>query len=118
MEAVEEFCLSAQKQWPNCLIQFEDFPTDKVLPQVPHGGKIGCHKVYHFRVMHQPACCRVAVNATRLLATARHILATCVSWVTNTSLSVQAFDILEKMRKKVLCFNDDIQGTGAVVTTG
>ena len=30
MEAVEEFCLSAQKQWPNCLIQFEDFPTDKV----------------------------------------------------------------------------------------
>ena len=22
------------------------------------------------------------------------------------------------MRKKVLCFNDDIQGTGAVVTTG
>ena len=34
MEAVEEFCLSAQKQWPNCLIQFEDFPTDKV-PSVP-----------------------------------------------------------------------------------
>ena len=30
MEAVEEFCLAAQKQWPNCLIQFEDFPTDKV----------------------------------------------------------------------------------------
>ena len=31
---------------------------------------------------------------------------------------MQAFAILEKMRKKVLCFNDDIQGTGAVVTTG
>lgn len=30
----------------------------------------------------------------------------------------QAFAILERMRKKVLCFNDDIQGTGAVVTTG
>lgn len=29
-----------------------------------------------------------------------------------------AFAILERMRKKVLCFNDDIQGTGAVVTTG
>jgi malic enzyme len=29
-----------------------------------------------------------------------------------------AFEILERMRKKVLCFNDDIQGTGAVVTTG
>ena len=31
---------------------------------------------------------------------------------------LQAFEILERMRKKVLCFNDDIQGTGAVVTTG
>ena len=31
---------------------------------------------------------------------------------------MQAFKILEHMRKKVLCFNDDIQGTGAVVTTG
>lgn len=33
-------------------------------------------------------------------------------------MSLQAFAILERMRKKVLCFNDDIQGTGAVVTTG
>ena len=30
MAAVEEFCFAAQKQFPNCLIQFEDFPTDKV----------------------------------------------------------------------------------------
>ena len=29
-----------------------------------------------------------------------------------------AFNILEKMRKKVLCFNDDIQGTGATVLSG
>ncbi|KAK9841954.1 hypothetical protein WJX81_000859 [Elliptochloris bilobata] len=29
-----------------------------------------------------------------------------------------AFAILEKMRNRLLCFNDDIQGTGAVVTTG
>lgn len=58
MAAVEEFCLAAQKHFPEALIQFEDFPTDK------------------------------------------------------------AFAILKHMRKKVLCFNDDIQGTGAVVTTG
>lgn len=30
----------------------------------------------------------------------------------------QAFDILDKMRNKYLCFNDDIQGTGGVVTAG
>lgn len=30
----------------------------------------------------------------------------------------QAFDILDKMRDKYLCFNDDIQGTGGVVTAG
>ena len=29
-----------------------------------------------------------------------------------------AFAILDKMRDRLLCFNDDIQGTGAVVTTG
>ena len=30
----------------------------------------------------------------------------------------KAFAILEKMQDRFLCFNDDIQGTGAVVTTG
>jgi len=29
-----------------------------------------------------------------------------------------AFNILERMRDRVLCFNDDIQGTGAVVLSG
>ena len=29
-----------------------------------------------------------------------------------------AFEILEHLRTKVLCFNDDIQGTGAVVLSG
>ncbi|BDA50170.1 NADP-dependent malic enzyme [Coccomyxa sp. Obi] len=58
MAVVEEFCLAAKDKWPDCLIQFEDFPTDK------------------------------------------------------------AFAILERFRNKFLCFNDDIQGTGAVVTAG
>lgn len=26
---VEEFCMAAKDKWPNVLIQFEDFPTDK-----------------------------------------------------------------------------------------
>lgn len=30
----------------------------------------------------------------------------------------QAFAILDRMRNKYLCFNDDIQGTGGVVTAG
>ena len=47
-----------QDKWPGCLIQFEDFATDK------------------------------------------------------------AFAILDRMQDKYLCFNDDIQGTGAVVTSG
>jgi hypothetical protein len=29
MAVVEEFCLMAKDKWPNCLIQFEDFQTDK-----------------------------------------------------------------------------------------
>lgn len=29
MAVVEEFCLAAKEKWPNCLIQFEDFQTDK-----------------------------------------------------------------------------------------
>ncbi|CAK0786805.1 hypothetical protein CVIRNUC_010019 [Coccomyxa viridis] len=58
MAVVEEFCMAARAKWPEVLIQFEDFPTDK------------------------------------------------------------AFAILDRMRNKVLCFNDDIQGTGAVTTAG
>ena len=30
----------------------------------------------------------------------------------------QAFAILDKFRDRYLCFNDDIQGTGGVVTAG
>ncbi len=46
MAAVEEFCFAAQKQFPNCLIQFEDFPTDKVPSatnlhcQAPHARRL------------------------------------------------------------------------------
>lgn len=29
MAVVEEFCLAAKDKWPDCLIQFEDFQTDK-----------------------------------------------------------------------------------------
>lgn len=58
MAVVEEFCMAVKDKWPNCLVQFEDFQTDR------------------------------------------------------------AFAILEKMRDRLLCFNDDIQGTGAVVLTG
>ena len=36
MAAVEEFCMAAQKKWPNVLIQFEDFPTDKAFDILDH----------------------------------------------------------------------------------
>lgn len=29
MAVVEEFCLAVKDKWPNCLIQFEDFQTDR-----------------------------------------------------------------------------------------
>ena len=29
MAVVEEFCMAARAKWPEVLIQFEDFPTDK-----------------------------------------------------------------------------------------
>ncbi|CAD7700714.1 unnamed protein product [Ostreobium quekettii] len=58
MEVVEEFCLAVKEKWPNCLVQFEDFQTER------------------------------------------------------------AFAILDRMRDRMLCFNDDIQGTGAVVLSG
>eukprot|EP00884_Botryococcus_braunii_P013926 jgi/Botrbrau1/22534/Bobra.114_2s0058.1 len=58
LAVVEEFCLAVKDKWPNCLVQFEDFQTDR------------------------------------------------------------AFAILDHLRDKLLCFNDDIQGTGAIVTTG
>ena len=29
MAVVEEFCMAARDKWPEVLIQFEDFPTDK-----------------------------------------------------------------------------------------
>ncbi len=29
MAVVEEFVTAAKAKWPDCLIQFEDFPTDK-----------------------------------------------------------------------------------------
>ena len=32
--------------------------------------------------------------------------------------TTHAFAILDKFRDRFLCFNDDIQGTGAVVTSG
>lgn len=58
LEVVREFCEAVKDKWPHCLVQFEDFQTDK------------------------------------------------------------AFAILDDQRDNLLCFNDDIQGTGAVVLTG
>lgn len=55
---IDEFCKAVKSLWPNALLQFEDFQTDR------------------------------------------------------------AFEILRRQRTKLLCFNDDIQGTGAVVTSG
>ena len=36
MAAVEEFCMAAKNKWPNVLIQFEDFPTDKAFDILDH----------------------------------------------------------------------------------
>lgn len=36
MAVVEEFCMSAKNKWPNVLIQFEDFPTDKAFDILDH----------------------------------------------------------------------------------
>ena len=36
MAAVEEFCMAAKDKWPNVLIQFEDFPTDKAFDILDH----------------------------------------------------------------------------------
>jgi len=58
LKFLEEFCMAVKDKWPACLIQFEDFATDR------------------------------------------------------------AFGILESMRKRCCCFNDDIQGTGSVVLAG
>ncbi|KAL4430559.1 hypothetical protein ABPG77_005799 [Micractinium sp. CCAP 211/92] len=55
---IDEFCKAVKTLWPNALLQFEDFETER------------------------------------------------------------AFEILRRQRSKLLCFNDDIQGTGAVVTSG
>jgi len=55
---LEEFNEAVKEKWPKCLIQFEDFATDR------------------------------------------------------------AFSVLEAARRKCLCFNDDIQGTGSVVLAG
>nr|CAG4714842.1 unnamed protein product [Naegleria fowleri] len=57
-ELMSEFMSSVKKQWPNCLVQFEDFSND--------------------------VC----------------------------------FDLLDQYRDVQLCFNDDIQGTGAVIVAG
>lgn len=29
MEVMEEFCTAVHEKWPHCLVQFEDFPTDR-----------------------------------------------------------------------------------------
>lgn len=58
MAVMDELCDAVKSKWPNALLQFEDFQTDR------------------------------------------------------------AFDMLDRYRHRQLCFNDDIQGTGAVVTTG
>eukprot|EP00927_Polykrikos_kofoidii_P012830 TRINITY_DN15564_c0_g1_i1.p1 TRINITY_DN15564_c0_g1~~TRINITY_DN15564_c0_g1_i1.p1 ORF type:complete len:1142 (-),score=177.17 TRINITY_DN15564_c0_g1_i1:55-3123(-) len=55
---LDEFCTAVKEKWPQCLIQFEDFATDR------------------------------------------------------------AFPLLNAMRDRCLCFNDDIQGTGSVVLAG
>lgn len=55
---IDEFCQAVKFVWPNALLQFEDFTTER------------------------------------------------------------AFEILHRQHDKLLCFNDDIQGTGAVVTAG
>jgi Malic enzyme, N-terminal domain len=115
--AVEEFCLAVKDKWPHCLVQFEDFQTDKV------GGDWTFRLSWGYRgllrwsqscVAHSessrrspyPCCGAAECHSARALI---HVGAPC---------HCQAFTILERLREKVLCFNDDIQGTGAIVTSG
>jgi hypothetical protein len=90
--------MAVKDRYPDALIQFEDFQTDMVRPiagaMPPHVAL--CMVVELFL--------QAAAHSRRRRQHGGYVL--------------QAFEILERMRKKVLCFNDDIQGTGAVVTTG
>jgi hypothetical protein len=85
--------MAVKDRYPDALIQFEDFQTDMV--RLQPGNQPRASSARWLRVVLQPS------------RRSGH-----------DGVAPQAFAILERMRKKVLCFNDDIQGTGAVVTTG
>lgn len=91
-----EFCMAVKDRYPDALIQFEDFQTDIVRR---------CAAALASKSLQS----HLVSGALLQQASVFHML--CCT-------GLQAFSILERMRKKVLCFNDDIQGTGAVVTTG
>lgn len=59
MAVVEEFCLAVKDKWPNCLIQFEDFQTDRAFAILDHmREKVLCFSApppflaFHFLLVH------------------------------------------------------------------
>lgn len=85
-QVIDEFIQAVRNRWPNALIQFEDFSSDKA-------------QVSLF-LFHYTFCSR------RLYS----YMSTICSFFVQT--------LLNMYKKRVLCFNDDIQGTGATTLAG
>ena len=116
MAVVEEFCLAAKDKWPDCLIQFEDFQTEKAFAILErfrekflcfNGARSHAHCLPKFHDCHQP------------------LLQVMLVWSLLTDADVSREELrrystrYDNMADNIVVYNaDDIQGTGAVVTAG
>ena len=118
MAVVEEFCLAAKDKWPDCLIQFEDFQTEKAFAILERFRE----KFLCFNGAHSSLCpCLLCLNSMIALSPLeRHagmVLAVSVP-VNNHLVAEPGVSQISTTYKVVLRHADDIQGTGAVVTAG
>ena len=127
MAAVEEFCMAAKKKWPNVLIQFEDFPTDKAFDILDHmrdkvlcfNGKLpSCqpHAVFCCSAGSLP--CTVGILTSHADTFSRLLEDVdsrrpdhCLTQGTQALAGSECLTVF-------ITHADDIQGTGAVTTAG
>lgn len=142
MAAVEEFCVAVQDKWPGArgllLAASLDGCKAHAASTQPLHSQSSCMAVWPHELGKGkgasdkvlpcfPEACPGCVNFKQELvhlhpaSEAHHIqparAAGCLIQFEDFATD-KAFAILEKMQDRFLCFNDDIQGTGAVVTTG